>query len=63
MPCDRVVSLGMAFASVVSAFGPVLSGSLHDLSGGYALPFGVCILLEIVAAIGILIRGRRIPDV
>lgn len=58
-----VVSLGMAFASVVSAFGPVLSGSLHDLSGGYALPFGVCILLEIVAAIGILIRGRRIPDV
>jgi MFS family permease len=58
-----VVSLGMAFTSVISALGPVLAGSLHDLGGGYALPFGVCILLELGAAIGMLIRGRHIPDV
>lgn len=58
-----VVSLGMAFTSVISAFGPVLSGYLHDLSGSYSLPFGVCILLEVLAAIGILIRGRRVAVV
>lgn len=53
-----VVSLCMAITSVVSAFGPVLAGSLHDLSGGYRLPLATCVLLELIAALGILIRGR-----
>jgi MFS family permease len=53
-----VVSLMMAMTSVVSACGPLLTGALHDLAGGYALPFGIAAALEAVAALGILVRDR-----
>jgi hypothetical protein len=33
-------------------------GLLHDLSGGYALPFFGCIELELIAAALIMIRGK-----
>jgi len=33
-------------------------GLLRDLSGNYALPFYVCIALELTAAVLIIIRGR-----
>ena len=33
-------------------------GLLHDLSGGYALPFYGCIALELTAAVLVMIRGK-----
>jgi hypothetical protein len=36
-------------------------GVLRDASGSYALPFYGCIGLELVAAVLIMVRGRRGP--
>lgn len=53
-----LISLITAINQVTYAFGPGLVGLLHDLSGGYALPFYGCIGLEIAAAALVMIRGR-----
>ena len=39
------------------AFGPGIVGLLHDASGSYVLPFYGCIVLELIAAILVMIRG------
>ncbi|MGO4713050.1 MFS transporter [Bradyrhizobium sp. 2TAF24] len=54
-----VVSLSTAISSAISACGPALVGVLRDWSGSYALPLYVCMALELVAAAGVLLRGRR----
>ena len=54
-----LVSLITAINQVTYAFGPGVIGLLRDLSGGYALPFYGCIALELIAAVLIMIRGRR----
>jgi len=55
-----LISLLTAITQVTYAFGPGVIGALRDLSGGYALPFYVCIVLQLIAAALIMVRGRRI---
>jgi cyanate permease len=43
---------------VTYAFGPGVIGALRDLSGSYTLPFYGCIVLELVAAALVMIRGK-----
>jgi len=57
-----LVSLITAINQVTYAFGPGIVGLLHDVSGGYSLPFYGCIGLELMAAGLIMIRERpRLP--
>ena len=52
-----LISLNTAINQVTYAFGPGVVGFLRDFSGGYALPFYVCIALEVAAAALIMVRG------
>jgi len=54
-----LISLITAINQVTYAFGPGVIGLLRDASGSYALPFYGCIALELVAAVLIMVRGRR----
>ncbi|WP_409191477.1 MFS transporter [Bradyrhizobium sp. RDM4] len=54
-----LISLNTAINQVTYAFGPGVVGLLRDVSGGYALPFYLCIALEAVAAGLIMVRGRN----
>jgi predicted MFS family arabinose efflux permease len=54
-----LISLITAINQVTYAFGPGIMGLLRDASGSYALPFYVCIGLELIAAVLIMVRGRR----
>jgi predicted MFS family arabinose efflux permease len=54
-----LISLSTAITQVTYAFGPGVVGALRDLSGSYALPFYGCIALELIAALLIMVRGRR----
>ena len=54
-----LVSLQTAISQVTYAFGPGVIGVLRDLSGSYTVPFYGCIALELVAAVLIMMRGRR----
>jgi predicted MFS family arabinose efflux permease len=53
-----LISLITAINQITYAFGPGLIGLLRDASGSYALPFYVCIGLELIAAALIMVRGR-----
>jgi predicted MFS family arabinose efflux permease len=53
-----LISLITAINQVTYAFGPGVIGLLRDLTGSYALPFYVCIGLELIAAMLIMVRGR-----
>ncbi len=53
-----LISLNTAVTQVTYAFGPGVIGVLRDLTGGYTMPFVVCIALELTAAGLIMIRGR-----
>ena len=52
-----LISLNTAINQVTYAFGPGVVGFLRDFSGGYAMPFYLCIALEVVAAALIMVRG------
>ena len=54
-----LISLITAINQITYAFGPGVIGLLRDASGSYALPFYGCIGLELLAAILIMIRGRK----
>ncbi|MCG6207244.1 MFS transporter [Rhodopseudomonas sp. HC1] len=54
-----LVSLNTAINQVTYAFGPGVVGLLRDASGSYTLPFAACIALELIAAVLILVRGRK----
>jgi predicted MFS family arabinose efflux permease len=53
-----LISLNTAINQVTYAFGPGVVGFLRDWSGGYALPFYLCIALEVTAAALIMVRGK-----
>jgi predicted MFS family arabinose efflux permease len=53
-----LVSLITAITQVTYAFGPGAIGLLRDASGSYVLPFYGCIVLEVAAAMLIMMRGR-----
>ena len=52
-----LISLITAINQVTYAFGPGVVGLLRDASGSYALPFYVCIGVELTAAVLIMTRG------
>ena len=52
-----LISLITAINQVTYAFGPGVVGLLRDISGSYALPFYGCMVLEVVAATLIMVRG------
>lgn len=52
-----LISLNTAINQVTYAFGPGIVGALRDWSGGYSLPFYLCIALEVIAAALIMVRG------
>jgi predicted MFS family arabinose efflux permease len=54
-----LISLITAVNQITYAFGPGAVGVLRDVSGSYSLPFYGCIGVELVAAVLIMIRGRR----
>ncbi|WP_197423933.1 MFS transporter [Bradyrhizobium valentinum] len=54
-----LVSLITAINQITYAFGPGVVGLLRDLSGSYALPFYGCVAVELIAAVLIMVRGRR----
>jgi predicted MFS family arabinose efflux permease len=53
-----LVSLITAINQITYAFGPGIIGLLRDASGSYTLPFYGCIVLELAAAMLIMVRGR-----
>lgn len=53
-----LISLNTAVTQVTYAFGPGVIGVLRDLTGGYTVPFILCIALELIAAVLIMVRGR-----
>jgi MFS family permease len=58
-----LISLITAINQVTYAFGPGVIGLLRDASGSYALPFYGCIALELIAAVLIMMRGRKGPQI
>jgi predicted MFS family arabinose efflux permease len=54
-----LISLITAINQVTYAFGPGVVGLLRDLSGSYTLPFYGCVCLELIAAVLIMLRGRK----
>ena len=54
-----LVSLITAINQITYAFGPGVIGLLRDVWGSYSLSFYGCIGLELMAAVLIMIRGRR----
>ncbi len=55
-----IFGIAATLMQLMSAMGPAFFGMLYDLSGGYRLPLGLAALLNILAAIVILI-GRAKP--
>jgi cyanate permease len=55
----RAVSLNVAITQFVAAVGPYMLGVLHDLSGNYGSSLIACLVLQVAAAVLILIRPRR----
>ena len=53
-----VMGLSTAICQFTYAFGPVLLGAVHDVSGGYRPALGLCMALEVAAA-SIILVGRR----
>ena len=56
-----IFGIAATLMQLMSAMGPAFFGMLYDLSGGYRLPLGLAALLNILAAIIILI-GRAKPS-
>jgi MFS family permease len=54
-----IVALSTAVVQILYAFGPGLLGILRDAFGGYGVPLGVCMALNLAAAVVILLRPRR----
>lgn len=57
----RAVSFNVAITQFVAAVGPSLIGVLHDLSGSYRTSMTACLVLQIAAAILVLVRPGRRP--
>jgi len=54
-----VLGLHIAVSGIVSALGPGLIGLVRGWSGGYAFALGLCVMLELAAAVIVLIGGDR----
>jgi predicted MFS family arabinose efflux permease len=59
----RAVSFNVAITQLVAAVGPSILGVLHDLSGNYRTSIITCLVLQIAAALLVLVRpGPRPSD-
>jgi MFS family permease len=58
-----LVSLVTAICQFTYAFGPGLIGLLRDAFGSYTVPFYVCVLFELIAAVVVLIRGKALSKI
>jgi MFS family permease len=54
-----LVGLSWAISQFTYAFGPGVLGVIRDVTGSYVLPLAFCMVLEIAAAVLILVRPRR----
>jgi MFS family permease len=52
----RAVSLNVAVTQLVAAVGPYILGLLHELSGNYRSSLIACLVLQVAAALLILVR-------
>lgn len=57
----RAVSLNVAITQLVAATGPSILGVLHELSGDYRTSLMACLVLQVGAAVLVLIRPGRKP--
>ncbi len=57
----RAVSFNVAISQLIAAVGPSLLGVLHDLSGSYRTSLWACLILQLVAAILVLVRPGPRP--
>lgn len=57
----RAVSFNVAITQLAAAAGPSLLGILHDLSGSYRTSLWTCLVLELAAAILVLVRPGPRP--
>jgi MFS family permease len=57
----RAVSLNVAITQLMAAIGPSILGVLHDLSGDYRTSLIACLMLQLAAAVLVLIRPGRKP--
>lgn len=55
----RAVSLNVAITQLVAAVGPSILGALRELSGDYRTSLIACLMLQVVAALLVMIRPRR----
>jgi cyanate permease len=53
----RAVSLNVAVTQLVAAVGPYLLGVMHDLSGNYRSSLMACLVLQVAAALLVLVRA------
>ncbi|WP_322515381.1 MFS transporter [Rhodopseudomonas palustris] len=54
-----LISLVTAINQVTYAFGPGVIGLVRDVSGSYTVPFAGCIVLQLIAAALVMVRGRK----
>jgi MFS family permease len=57
----RAVSLNVAITQLAAATGPTILGVLHDLSGDYRTSLMACLVLQVAAALLVLVRPGRAP--
>ncbi len=55
----RAVSLNVAITQLAAALGPSILGILHGLSGDYRTSLMACLVLQVAAAVLVMIRPRR----
>jgi cyanate permease len=55
----RVVALVTAVNQAVFAFAPLIFGLLREMSEGYALPFMVAVIFQVLAGVVVVSAGRR----
>ena len=51
-----LVGLSWAVSQFIYAFGPGLLGVARDATGDYAVPLGLCMALELIAAVLVMLR-------
>ncbi len=54
-----LAGLAMAIGQITCAFGPIMFGVLRDFHGDYRSPLLICTVLQIVAGIVVLLRGKE----
>ena len=54
-----LVGLSWAVSQFIYAAGPGLLGVARDATGGYAVPLGLCMALELIAAALVLLRRKQ----